>query len=95
MIGVIIFTLLGLISSIVFVNIDSYLDSKSVLEEEILKLLPGYDCGGCGFDKCSDLVKDILINTDNYLKCKPLKEEDKKEIEVYFKKNHYFFKDNK
>ena len=45
-------------------------------KEEILNLLPHYNCGACGFLNCADMASKILENKDNILKCKPMKNKE-------------------
>ena len=47
MIGVIYFTIIACVLSIVITILNNYL-FKNNKEEEILKMLPGYNCGACG-----------------------------------------------
>jgi len=49
-------------------------------------LLPGYNCGACGFGSCDGMAKAMLENVDNYKKCKPLRGELLKEMETYIQK---------
>ena len=53
-------------------SVDKNIDKK----EEILNLLPHYNCGACGFLNCADMASKILENKDNILKCKPMKNKE-------------------
>ena len=51
---------------------------------EVLKLLPGANCGGCGFPGCSGMA-DSLVNggNKNLSACRPCKAENKAKIIEY------------
>lgn len=86
MIGVIIITSLALIFGIIITILESKLDD-STEEKTYLSLLPGYNCGACGFGSCSGMAKKMCEDINNYKKCKPLKGEKLEELENYIKKN--------
>lgn len=73
-------------SILIFLN--GKLNGKEEQKEEILKRLPGYNCGACGFGSCAGMVEAILKNKEAYLKCKPMRKEKKEEMENYLKKNN-------
>lgn len=51
--------------------------------EEVLALLPGYNCGGCGFPGCQAMA-DALANGETEVdRCKPSKAEAKEAIKQY------------
>ena len=68
MIGVIIFTITGLILSIIIVLTDNHFNNNK--DKEILEKLPGYNCGACGYGSCEGMKETILENKENYKKCK-------------------------
>lgn len=86
MIGIIVLTLTALILSIALVFIDDKLNKKNRKAEEIRKLLPGYNCGVCGFGSCDGMCNAIMEDLDNYKKCKPLKGESLQLMEEYINK---------
>lgn len=71
MIGILIVTLLAFFLSLIIVILDSKL--KNNKEEKFLELLPGYNCGACGFGSCSGMAKQMCEDINAYKKCKPLK----------------------
>ena len=71
MIAIIIVTLTALILSLIIVLVD-----KSNKVDEILKNLPGYNCGSCGEGSCEGLAYKILEDKRNYKKCRFYKEKD-------------------
>ena len=83
MIGIIVLTLTALILSIALVFIDDKLNKKA---NKIRKLLPGYNCGVCGFGSCDGMCNAIMEDLDNYKKCKPLKGEALQRMEEYINK---------
>ena len=84
MIGILIMTLISLVLSTVLVLTSKYLnENKEKLK--IQELLPGYNCGACGYPGCSGMADAILNDKMNYQKCKPLKGEKRKTLEVFLK----------
>jgi len=75
MIGVIIFTLLALIIGIIIVVIDKNTTNNKKIDE-IKKLLPNYNCNGCGFVTCEQMANEILKDERSILKCRPLKNKE-------------------
>lgn len=51
--------------------------------EELTKLLPGYNCGSCGFPGCKGLAEAIVNNNDDLTKCKPLSSDQKIKAHEY------------
>ena len=39
--------------------------------EEILELLPSFNCGSCGYNSCMDYAKAISTNKEDINKCRP------------------------
>lgn len=83
MMGIIILTSLALILSIVLVFIEQRFNIIHDQERKIRTLLPGYNCGGCGFGSCDGMAKAMLEDINNYKKCKPLRGDDLKKMEDY------------
>ena len=83
--GVLIVTGIAFLLSILLVILDAILNKKETLEEDILKHLPGYNCGACGFGSCSGMAKAILENPDHYQLCKPMRASMKEEFQAYLK----------
>ena len=55
--------------------------------EEILALLPGYNCGGCGYPGCAGMAAAIADGSGNVMNCKPSKPEQKEKIKQYLPEN--------
>ena len=86
MMGIIIMTILAFILGVALVNLDFYFSKKFDLQTELENLLPGYNCGGCGFGSCKGLAQAMLDDPLNYKKCRPLKGEALREMETYIRK---------
>ena len=84
MIGIIVLTITVL--SFVLVLIDDKLNKKNKRLEKIRGLLPGYNCGTCGFGSCEGMCNAIMEDLDNYKKCKPLKGDSLTKMEEYINK---------
>ncbi|MBR2762407.1 MAG: RnfABCDGE type electron transport complex subunit B [Solobacterium sp.] len=53
--------------------------------EELLAMLPGYNCGGCGYPGCSGMASALADGDGDVDKCKPSKAEAKAAIKQYLK----------
>lgn len=73
----IISSLLGIL--LAFVSKRFYVEKDNKLDE-ILNMLPGYNCGACGKAGCSGLAEAILKDKEEVNKCKPMKKEQKENI---------------
>lgn len=56
-------------------------------EEDLLALLPGYNCGGCGYPGCSGMAAALADGSGSIDKCKPSKEEAKAKVRKYLEDN--------
>jgi len=81
MIGILIITLTALILGLILVMVNN--DNN---DEEILKHLPGINCGTCGYGSCKGMVDAIKEDKNNYLKCRPLRGEKKENLEKLLNK---------
>ncbi|MCI5879488.1 MAG: hypothetical protein MRZ34_01710 [Bacillales bacterium] len=82
MIGVIIITVVAFILSLVLVFIEGAVNTK---EDKIRALLPGYNCGGCGYGSCDGMAKALADKTGDIDKCRPMKKEEKEKLKEYIK----------
>lgn len=82
MIGVIIITVVAFILSLVLVFIEGAVNNK---EDKIRALLPGYNCGGCGYGSCDGMAKALADKTGDIDKCRPMKKEEKEKLKEYIK----------
>ena len=56
-------------------------------EEDILAMLPGYNCGGCGNPGCMGMAMQLVEGTSTIEKCKPCKADAKAKIREYLEQN--------
>lgn len=85
MIGIIIITIIALLFSIILVYLESFLDNE---ETVIAKLLPGYNCGACGYKGCQDLAFHILKDPLLYKRCRVLKGDNLIKMKEYIKSKY-------
>ena len=75
MIGVICLTIIARVLSIVITILNNYL-FKNNKEDEILKMLPGYNCGACGFGSCSGMMHALMKDKNAINKCRVCKNKE-------------------
>ncbi len=51
--------------------------------EDILAMLPGYNCGGCGNPGCAGMAAKLVEGESTIDKCKPCKADAKEAIIAY------------
>ena len=85
MIGIIYFTLITLILAILIVFLNNFLFKRKSKVDLLTELLPGYNCGACGFGSCSGMSEEILKDKDAMNKCRLIK--NKEEILKFLKEN--------
>lgn len=80
-IGLVLGICVAIFSKILYVKEDTRV-------EEITKMLPGYNCGACGYPGCSGMA-EALVNKEEATpdKCKPSKKENKDKIFQYLKEH--------
>lgn len=88
MLGPIIFTAIAFLLAIILVLTNHYLNQKDNRVEEVVALLPGYNCGACGFGGCQDFADNIVKEGVNPKKCKPMKEEQYQKLKEYLDRNN-------
>ena len=77
--------LISLFSKLFYIN-----ENEKV--EEIYKMLPGYNCGACGYVSCEEMAKAILEGEVKYAKaCKVITDANAESLKAYCKT----IKDNK
>ena len=52
-------------------------------QEEALKMLPGYNCGACGYPGCSGMIAALLNKETDVLQCTPSTPEQRQAIVDY------------
>lgn len=51
--------------------------------EDVLAMLPGYNCGGCGNPGCSGMADKLVSGDASIDQCRPCKADKKEEIKKY------------
>ena len=74
--------LVGLVLGIASIKFHVEPDHRA---EELLAMLPGYNCGGCGYPGCSGMAAALADGEGNVDKCKPSKADAKAAIKQYLK----------
>lgn len=72
--------LLGICSKVFHVENDPRID-------EVTKLLPGANCGGCGHPGCAGMAAAVVEQGADPGRCKPCKRDRVEEIKEYLKKH--------
>ena len=78
-----VFSMAGL--AMLFATILAFADKKLRVEEdplvdEINNLLPGVNCGACGFLSCHDFAEHIVTDGDDPMKCRVVDEANREKI---------------
>lgn len=85
MIGILYFTLITFVLSILIVLLNSLLFKRKSKVDLLIELLPGYNCGACGFGSCSGMAEELLKDETVMSKCRLIK--NKEEILKFLKEN--------
>ena len=83
MIGILVLTGTALLISIILVLINSTINNENSEEKKLESMLPGLNCGGCGFGSCHGMACQILKDKEAYKNCRPLRGEKKEKLEEY------------
>lgn len=75
--GVIYFSIITFVLSIIIVVVNKLINKNNERLEVLLKLLPGINCGICGFGSCEGMANELLKNKEAIYKCKILKDKTK------------------
>lgn len=74
----------GLVLALLLAVADKYLTVEvDPRITEVTKMLPGYNCGGCGYSGCSGLATGLVEGTATKVSCAPCKPENKQKIKDY------------
>ena len=65
-----------------FAGIKLHVDEDTRVAD-ILAMLPGYNCGGCGNPGCSGMAQSLVDGDSTIAECKPCKPEQKEKIKQY------------
>lgn len=80
---IIILVSLAFVFGSILIFLNAKLHSIDEEKENLLKQLPGYNCGACGFGSCAGMVEAILKEKEAYLKCRPMRKEKREELKEY------------
>lgn len=75
-IGALLGVMLGVASKVFHVEVDER-------EAKVTEMLPGYNCGGCGYPGCSGLAAALIGKSTDTVSCKPCKPDRRHEIADY------------
>ncbi|MDD4036315.1 MAG: (Fe-S)-binding protein [Bacilli bacterium] len=78
--GIVIITSIAFILSVIISIIHYFINKEDTHLKEIEALLPGFNCNACGFGVCKTMAEKALIDADNLVKCRFLKEDKITEI---------------
>ncbi|MCF7923772.1 MAG: electron transporter RnfB [Candidatus Izimaplasma sp.] len=85
-IGFILGLLINLVSVIFYVKEDPTID-------EVVDLLPKYNCGACGHPGCKEMAIALLNKESVVFDCKPIKKDAAKELQAFL--DNYFKNEKK
>lgn len=84
MIGIVVLTVTALILSIILVLVDYLINKEDPKVKEIEELLPGLNCGTCGYGSCKGMATELLKDKSLYKNCRPLRGEKLEKFKKYF-----------
>ena len=79
-VGAVLGIVLGISAKVFYVTPDTRV-------EDITKMLPGYNCGGCGYPGCAGMAEALVNKESEVTSCKPSKPEAKEAIKQYLQQN--------
>lgn len=84
--GVIYFTVIAFIFALLIVILDKFINKRDTKVDKVLELLPGYNCGACGYGSCMGLASAISKDVKLIDKCRVISDEDKEKIRSIYEK---------
>ncbi|HHT38088.1 MAG TPA: electron transporter RnfB [Mollicutes bacterium] len=81
--GIIIFTIISFFVGVVLAITNKTMNKEDKRIAEVTNLLPGYNCGACGFGGCADMAFNIIEENVDIKRCKPMREEQYKKLKQY------------
>lgn len=84
--GIIILTLTAFIISVILVIVSNKFKKYDEEINELLKRLPGINCGMCGYNTCEGMANALLENKEIYKKCKVLHGDKLEEMRSFLSK---------
>ena len=79
-VGAVLGIVLGISAKVFYVKPDTRV-------EDITKMLPGYNSGGCGYPGCAGMAEALVNKESDVTSCKPSKPEAKEAIKQYLQQN--------
>lgn len=79
-VGAVLGIVLGISAKVFYVKPDTRV-------EDVTKMLPGYNCGGCGYPGCAGMAEALVNKESEVTSCKPSKPEAKEAIKQYLQQN--------
>ena len=88
MIYIISFTVMLLIGALLglllgFANKKFYVEAEDQRIEKVTEMLPGYNCGSCGYSGCGAMAEAIISGELDMIPCNPLKQADREKLIEY------------
>ena len=83
--GFVLGILISVVSKVFYVEEDPSI-------EEVVELLPKYNCGACGYPGCKEMAQALLNKEAVPTLCKPMKKDDLPPLQEYLKE--YFANKN-
>ncbi len=65
-----------------FAGIHLYVEPDTRVED-VLGMLPGYNCGGCGNPGCAGMAEKLVEGSSKIEQCRPCKADMKEKIKEY------------
>lgn len=72
--------------ALAFASIKFYVKEDTRVED-LIALLPGYNCGACGNPGCAGMARQLVDGTGVPEQCKPSKPEQRERIKEYLKEH--------
>ncbi len=88
-IGAVVLGGLGFVLGFLILLVDKYfhvVEDPSI--DEVVELLPRYNCGACGYPGCREMAIGLLAKEAKGEQCKPIKQEALVELKRYLD-NHF------
>lgn len=77
------FVIGGLLGAVLGFASKKFYVKEDVRVKDVLAMLPGYNCGGCGNPGCSGMAEKLVSGEADISLCKPSKQDVKDAIKKY------------
>ena len=68
-----------------FANEKFHVEPEDERLEKVTEMLPGYNCGSCGYSGCGAMAEAIVSGKLDMIPCNPLKQADREKLVEYLK----------